>query len=99
MYQYLLDDDWIVAIQAEIDEQPETLADIVEPELVGRFDAEQRNPCEPLRYFAKLGDIEQYVNGYKASTLLMEQLDAEREFHETENELIDDVRFAMLGAW
>lgn len=83
----LLDPMWIVAIQEEIDAQPETLSDVVEPELMGRFDAEMGKPCEPTQHYIKLGEIEAYIIGWKdATALLHETLEyeddiADREWH------------------
>lgn len=71
---HLLDEDWLVVIQAEIDAQPDTLADIVEPQLLGRFDAEMGMPCDPTKYYARLGDIEQYIWGYNDTVALWAEI-------------------------
>lgn len=67
----LLDDQWIVAIVDRIHALPETLADVTDPYNVG-FDAGERGePCEPLTHYAKLGDIENYIIGWKDATVAM----------------------------
>lgn len=91
-YTDLLDPEWIVAIQEEIDSRPETLADTVEPELLGRFDCEMGNPCDPTRYYAKLGEIEQYIIGFKdTEAILGDTLDYESD--------MADRDFWAKGAW
>jgi hypothetical protein len=67
---HLLDPDWYIEIQAVINAMPETLADVLEPALLGQFHAEHGEPCEPTRYYAKLHDIEAYLIGYKDTAAL-----------------------------
>ena len=68
---HLLDETWIIAITEIIESQPETLADTVDPELLGMFDCEMGNPCEPLKYFAKIGEVELYIHGYQDAVAAM----------------------------
>jgi hypothetical protein len=79
-----LDEDWIVAITEEINAMPETLSDVVEPELMGRYDAEMGAPCQPLRYYAKLGEIEAYIIGWKETTAILDELEDLRDGMENE---------------
>lgn len=67
---HLLDEEWHTEIQAAINAMPETLADIVDAATMGQFDAENGEPCQPLRHYAKLHDIEAYIIAYKDTTSL-----------------------------
>lgn len=69
----LLDDSWIVAVQDEIDALPDTLADVATPYTVGCDDAAAGRPCEPLQHYARLGDIEQYIIGFKEETARLDE--------------------------
>jgi hypothetical protein len=63
---HLLDEDWVVAIEEEIQNNPAGVAFAVEPALCGRYDAEHGFPCDALaRGYRKLGDIESYIIAYK----------------------------------
>jgi hypothetical protein len=87
LLQPLLDEDWAVAITAQIDALPEVLADVLAPYDVGCIDAQKGEACEPLTHYARLGDIEMYLIGYHDATTTIEaaldyeedQLD--REYH------------------
>ena len=62
----LLDPEWVVAIQEEIAANPMGIAFSVEPDLCGRYDAEQGNACQPYeRGYRTLGDIEAYCAAYR----------------------------------
>lgn len=69
----LLDDNWIVTMTDEIEALPQTLADIADPYTVGWVEAELGRPCEPLAHYAKLGQIESYIIGWKDSTVALEE--------------------------
>lgn len=66
------DADWVVVINGQIDALPQTLADVADPYTVGRMEAEQGLPCEPLTHYARLGDIEQYIIGHKDATATLD---------------------------
>lgn len=68
---HVLDEDWFVVIQEQIDAAPDTLADTLEPYVMGCYEAEMGLPCEPLTHYAKLGDIEQYIIGWKEIDALL----------------------------
>lgn len=68
----LLDDNWIVTMTDEIEALPQTLADVADPYTVGWVEAELGRPCEPLAHYAKLGQIESYIIGWKDSTVALE---------------------------
>lgn len=67
---HLLDEEWIIAIQEEIAAMPETLADTIEPSLLGQYDAERGLPCDPTKYYAELVDAEIYVVAYRDTVKL-----------------------------
>lgn len=73
-YTYLLDEEWIVAIEEEIETQPENFSKVIEPELMGRYDAEMGNPCNPTKYYAKLGEVEAYKVGYETAKAVLDEL-------------------------
>ena len=83
---HLLDETWIVAINEIIESQPETLADVVDPYVLGQYHAEMGEECDPTKYYAKLGQIEEYIIAWKdtkAAMLLAEEYAdffAEQEF-------------------
>lgn len=58
----------------------------------GCVDAEMGEPCEPLLFFAKLVDIEQYVWGWKDTT------QAEVELEDFVEGIADD-EYHASGAW
>lgn len=58
----LLDENWVVAVNKEIDAMPDDL--FATPDYVGRMDAADGIECRPLYYFARLGDIEMYIIGW-----------------------------------
>jgi len=60
----MLDDQWIVTIQDDIDGLPDSIADHARPEIVGQIDAQLGRKADPLRHYAKLGDIELYLIGW-----------------------------------
>lgn len=65
----LLDPHWVVAIQEEIAANPMGIAFSVEPALMGRYDAEQGNACQPVeRGYRTLGDLEAYCAAYRDAT-------------------------------
>ena len=102
--QHLLDADWHVAIQEQLELFPNNIAFAVEPEAMGQYDAEHGLPCDPVsRGYTKLGDIETYIITYKDTTTLwanmVDKINAEHAFNEAEQDLVDDVLFNMRGAW
>jgi hypothetical protein len=73
--QYLLEEEWIVAVQDAIDSQPEHISEVIEPELMGRYDAEMGTPCDPLKYYIRLGDVEAYIIGHKEASAILSELE------------------------
>lgn len=69
----LADDDWIVAIVAQIEALPETLADVADPYQVGWLDAEKGEACDATVHYAKLAQIEMYICGWKDATAAIER--------------------------
>ena len=63
------------ATEREIAAMPETLADVTDAYTVGCADAEAGQPCEPLAHYAKLGDIEQYICGWKDTETALDAAD------------------------
>lgn len=50
---------------------------------IGEMDYDDRQPCDPLKYFSDLASVELYIIGYNASTCTLAPL----------QEYIDDIRF------
>ncbi len=94
--QHLLDEEWIIVINEEIAARPETLAEVVEPELLGRFEAEMGLPCEPMKYYMKLGDIEAYIVGWKDTQAVLAERLADTEDYEQD---IMDRDWWSRGQW
>lgn len=63
--QAMMDSDWIVAVNSQMDTLPDSPADFAEPSYVGWLDYRMGLEPQPLEYYVKLGDIEQYLWGYK----------------------------------
>jgi hypothetical protein len=105
--QHLLSDDWIVVINEQLELFPDSIGLVVEPEALGAYHAQLGQPCEPHKYYRKLGDVATYERAYSDVTRIWaatvqavnDEVYAERERHEIENEWIDDVLFSMRGAW
>lgn len=68
--QHLLDEDWIVVINEQLELFPNSIGLVVEPEVLGRYHAQTGAPCEPQKYYRKLGDIELYQWAYNDTTAL-----------------------------
>lgn len=88
----LLDDQWIVAIANEIEAMLCGMADVTDAYTVGCTDAEAGEPCEPLVHYAKLGDIENYICGWKDATVAMEEAADLRED-------MEDRAYHARGGW
>lgn len=76
-------DEWLEAIQDEIDAMPEVL-DFVTPEFVGRLDAEEDLDCDPTRHgYRTILEAEAYVIGWKAANELEDLVEdmADRDYH------------------
>lgn len=58
------DEAWRVAVDAEIDALPETIADVTDPYQVGWLDAEAGERSRPMHWYATLTDIELYIGGW-----------------------------------
>lgn len=72
----LMPTDFAAAI-AEVEALPQTLADVTDAYNVGVDDAEHGRRCDPLNHYARLGDIEQYIWGWKdATAALHDELEA-----------------------
>lgn len=73
--QCLLDADWIVAINEELERNPMGVAFAVEPIALGQYDAECGNACDPVgRGYTRLGDIEMYLVAYKDTSALWAEI-------------------------
>lgn len=92
----LLDNEWIVAIEEEIARQPEHISEVIEPELMGRYDAEMGYVCEPLRYYIRLGDIEAYIIGWKEASAVLDGLRADTDDYESD---MLDREYHAHGGW
>lgn len=57
-------DNWFVTVTNAADALPMTEADIVTPDTLGRWDAEENKPCRPRRYYASRSKCALYVLGY-----------------------------------
>lgn len=90
--QPFLDEQWRVAIEAQIEALPETLADVADPYTVGVEDAEHGRPCEPNRHYAKLGEIAMYEDGWRDAT---EAINAALDLRED----MDDREWHARGMW
>ena len=102
--QHLLDAEWIIAVQEAMTDYPDSLPLVVEPAVMGQYDAEQGNPCDPTgRGYRTLGDTEAYIVAYRDTTALwaemVEAQNAERAHNDDERELMEDIFFSMRGAW
>lgn len=82
------DDAWRAAIEDEIDSLPVEAPDFVSPDFLGAFDAEEDLPCEPLKYYLKLSDIERYIIAWKETRRAIE----EAEDHAAQREDVDFFR-------
>lgn len=69
--QAMIDEDWVVAVHSQTD-----TCDFMTPDDLGRFDALLGLPCQPLEYFAKLGDIELYIIAWKETMETVELVEA-----------------------
>jgi hypothetical protein len=72
--QHLLDAEWHVAIAEELTNNPAGIAFNVEPAAMGQYCAERGDPCEPTKYYRKLGDIENFVIAYNDTVLLWAEM-------------------------
>lgn len=71
----LLGPEWIAAIEEELNANPAGVPFTLEPDLLGRYDAEHGLPCDPLaRGYRNVVDCEAYVVGYKEVTALWAEM-------------------------
>lgn len=66
------DDAWRDLIDDEIDAQPLDMPDFVTADYLGMLDAQDGQPCQPEKYYARLGDIESYIISYKDTLAAVE---------------------------
>lgn len=81
--QAMIDEDWVVAVHSQTD-----TCDFMTPDDLGRFDALLGLPCQPLEYFAKLGDIELYEQAWRETIASLDLVEAR-----------EDEEFWRGGAW
>ena len=68
-----LDADYHAVIAEHIAMYPMAIAMVVEPNLMGRYDAETGMPCDPIaRGYMTLADCEQYVIGWSDTAAFWE---------------------------
>jgi hypothetical protein len=98
----LLDEEWLVTVNAQADALPDTLADWALPYDIGAMDAEDGKEADPLQYYARLGDIEQYLIGYKETKgelpTLVNGVDVAAELELLQDGMADDLWHAQ-GGW
>lgn len=101
-------DEWIERVQDEIEAMPQTLIDAgASPEWVGKVDAHIGYACDPLQHYIKLGDIEQYIIGWKDATAAIEahqariaaQLYTEAEIVVMAEDYEDDMTDRIFFGW
>ncbi len=63
---------WYIAIEDAIAAQPETLGDILPPELLGQWCGEQGDECLPDHFYGKLTDMELFVLGWREGRAVWE---------------------------
>lgn len=65
------DDTWAAMVNEAFDSAPVDEAEFLTPEHVGARDAERGWPCDPTRYFVRLGDCEGYIVAWKEVAAIM----------------------------
>lgn len=67
---HLLDIEWHIAVQEALCTYPNAVSLVVEPAVMGQYCAERGEPCEPTKYYTRLGDIESFIVAYNDTTRL-----------------------------
>lgn len=97
---HLLDPEWIVVIHEQLELFPNSIGLVVEPQVLGQFHAQTGAPCEPQKFYTKLGDIESYLISYNDATELWasivqaknDEVDAEQKWMDAQlQDLIDGI--------
>jgi hypothetical protein len=81
-------DVWKAEIEEAIDALPENPTDLFTPEEIGRMDFDEGRDCDPTEHYAKLGDCEAYIIGYRQAEDTAEYV-----------EDIDDRGYWAHGGW
>lgn len=91
---HLLDSDWIDVVATHLREYPASVALVIEPEILGRYDAEQGNPNQAHYYYRKPADVDAYTQAYDGTAALwaamVECINADAH---------DDAKWAAELAW
>jgi hypothetical protein len=71
---YFLESEWVEVIEEHIAAYPTAIALVIEPQLLGQYDAEQHLPCAPVeRGYIELADAEMYCKAWHSTTKLMQE--------------------------